>query len=93
MTGMLSELQNMRQEINLIHNSSLRAKCQNLLQKTDDKEFFDYSFSQFVKFGFDTEEISKKLDSGEIENVQSEYERKFRSSGFPIYALSAVKRD
>ena len=64
-----------------------------VLQKTDDKEFFDYSFSQFVKFGFDTEEISKKLDSGEIENVQSEYERKFRSSGFPIYALSAVKRD
>lgn len=37
LTGMLSELQNMRQEINLIHNSSLRAKCQNLLQKTDDK--------------------------------------------------------
>ena len=64
-----------------------------VLQKTDDKEFFDYSFSQFVKFGFDTEEISKKLDSGEIENVQSEYERKFRSSGFFIYALSAVKRD
>ena len=37
LTGMLSELQNMRQEINLIHNSSLRAKCQNLLQKTDDR--------------------------------------------------------
>ena len=37
MTGMLSELQNMRQEINLIHNSSLRAKCQNLLQQTDDR--------------------------------------------------------
>ncbi len=64
-----------------------------VLQKTDDKEFFDYSFSQFVKFGFDTEDISKKLDSGEIKNVQSEYERKFRSLGLPIYALSAVKRD
>lgn len=37
LTGMLSELQNMRQEINLIHNSSLRTKCQNLVQKTDDK--------------------------------------------------------
>lgn len=37
LTGMLSELQNMRQEINLIHNNSLRAKCQNLVQKTDDK--------------------------------------------------------
>ena len=37
LTGMLSELQNMRQEINLIHNSSLRAKCQDLVQKTDEK--------------------------------------------------------
>lgn len=37
LTGMLSELQNMRQEIGLIHNSSLRAKCQNLMQKTDAK--------------------------------------------------------
>lgn len=37
LAGMLSELKNMRQEINLIHNSSLRAKCQNLVQKTDDK--------------------------------------------------------
>mgnify|MGYP002519147191 CR=1 FL=1 len=63
-----------------------------VLQKTDDKEFFDYSLAHFVKFGFDTEDISKKLDSGEIKNVQSEYERKFRSSGLPVYALSAVKR-
>ena len=27
----------MRREINLIHNSTLRSKCQNLVQKTDDK--------------------------------------------------------
>ena len=37
LTVMLSELQNMRQEIGLIHNSSLKAKCQNLVQKMDDK--------------------------------------------------------
>lgn len=73
------------------YKSFLKVGCE-VLQKTDDKEFFDYSLSQFVKFGFDTEDISKKLDSGEIKNVQSEYERKFRSLGLPIYALSAVKR-
>ena len=37
LTGMLGELQDMRKEINLIHNSTLRSKCQNLVQKTDDK--------------------------------------------------------
>lgn len=37
LTGMLGELQDMRREINLIHNSTLRGKCQNLVQKTEDK--------------------------------------------------------
>lgn len=37
LTGMLGELRDMRREINLIHNSSLRSKCQNLVQKTEDK--------------------------------------------------------
>lgn len=37
LTEMLGELQDMRKEINLIHNGTLRSKCQNLVQKTDDK--------------------------------------------------------
>ena len=37
LSGMLGELQDMRREINLIHNSTLRSKCQTLVQKTEDK--------------------------------------------------------
>ena len=37
LTEMLKEMQDMRQEITLIHNNSLRAKCQNLVQKTEGK--------------------------------------------------------
>jgi len=37
LTEMLKEMQGMRQEINLIHNGSLRAKCQSLVQKTEGK--------------------------------------------------------
>lgn len=37
LSGMLGELQEMRREINLIHNSTLKGKCQNLVQKTEDK--------------------------------------------------------
>ena len=37
LTEMLKEMQDMRQEINLIHNNSLRVKCQNLVEKTEGK--------------------------------------------------------
>ena len=37
LTGMLKEMQAMRKEINLIHSNTLRAKCQNLVEKTEGK--------------------------------------------------------
>ena len=37
LTEMLKEMQGMRQEINLIHNNSIKAKCQSLVQKTEGK--------------------------------------------------------
>ena len=61
-----------------------------VLQKTDDKDFFLYSFSQFEKYGFIVEDISKKIESGEIANVETEYEKKFRAQNMPVYALMAT---
>lgn len=43
LTEMFGELQDMRREINLIHNNSLRSKCQQLVQKTESK--IQYGFS------------------------------------------------
>ena len=37
LTGMLGELQDMRREINLIHNNTLRNKCHTLVEKTEGK--------------------------------------------------------
>ena len=37
LSEMLKEMHGMRHEINLIHNNSLKAKCQNLVQRTEDK--------------------------------------------------------
>lgn len=64
-----------------------------VLQKTDEKEFFDYSFDQFKKFGFSVTDISDKINAEEYGNVETEYEKKFREKGMPVYALSAVKID
>ncbi len=61
-----------------------------VLQKTDDKDFFDYSFNQFQKFGFIVEDISEKINNGQIDNIETEYESKFRAKNMPIYALRAT---
>ncbi len=58
-------------------------------QKTDDKPFFDFSFEKFTANGFETEDVSIKIDKGEMDNVQTEYESKFRALGMNIYALIA----
>lgn len=49
LTGMLGELQDMRREINLIHNSTLQSKCENLVQKTEDKIHQGFSAVKKVK--------------------------------------------
>lgn len=49
LTGMLGELQDMRREINLIHSSTLRSKCQNLVQKTEGKIQQGFSAVKKVK--------------------------------------------
>lgn len=63
-----------------------------IYQKTDDKDFFEFSFSQFEKFGFRTVDVCDKVKNGEIENVVTEYESKFISINKPIYYLIAEKK-
>ncbi len=60
-------------------------------QKTDDKNFFDYSYAKFVEYGFEVEDVSEKIDNGLIKNICTEYEKKFREKGMKIYALIAKK--
>ncbi len=61
-------------------------------QKTDDKEFFDYSTLKFLEQGFLVEDISADIDSGRVDNVVTEYESKFRALGQSIYALVAKNK-
>ncbi len=58
-------------------------------QKTDDKGLFDYSYAQLVKYNFDVTDLTQELEKGLIDNIQTEYESKFRAQSMPIYALKA----
>ncbi len=63
-----------------------------VFQKTDDKPFFDYSFNKFSENGFFVENVSEKVNKGLIDNIITEYERKFRDIGVYINCLIATKK-
>lgn len=46
LTEMLGELQDMRREINLIHNNTLRSKCHTLVEKRRAKSVRDFPQSK-----------------------------------------------
>lgn len=62
-----------------------------VFQKTDDKDFFDYSFNKFLESGFLVKNISEDVNKGLTDNIVTEYERKFRQSGIYINCLIATK--
>ena len=63
-----------------------------VFQKTDDEQFFIYSKEMFSLNNFEVEDISKLLNDNQIENIQTEYEKKFRSQGLMVYGLIALKK-
>ncbi len=62
-----------------------------IFQKTDDKDFFDYSFNKFVENGFIVFDVSDQIDLPKYGNVVTEYESKFNKLGIKINALIAKK--
>ena len=59
-------------------------------QKTDNKDFFKYSFDSFLSNGwqilFCTEDLYSIADK---DNIMTEYEYRFTSQGYPIFKLVA----
>ena len=62
-----------------------------IILKTDNKAFFEYSLVSLSNYGYILKEVS--LDFNDENNVETEYEKKFRSKGMPIYHLEAVLDD
>lgn len=59
-------------------------------QKTDDKDFFEYSLKKLTGAGFKVYNVTQEKNFAK-RNVQTEYEKKFLQNGFTIYKLIAVK--
>lgn len=61
-----------------------------LIQKTDDKDFFEYSFNILKSVGFIVKDTSDEL-LNDTSNVTTEYEEKFTAKSMKIYRLIATK--
>jgi tRNA (guanine-N7-)-methyltransferase len=62
-----------------------------LFFKTDNRKLFDFSVEEFKEFGMEILELSYDLHhSGYLNEVQTEYERKFSALGTPINYCAAV---
>ena len=62
-----------------------------LFFKTDNRKLFDFSVQEFKEFGMEIRALSYDLHhSGYLNEVQTEYERKFSALGTPINYCEAV---
>ncbi len=64
-----------------------------IIQKTDDREFFDFSLQEYEACGFSLENACYNLhENGNPEwNIVTEYEAKWVERGLPIHRVEAVR--
>ena len=64
-----------------------------IIQKTDNRVFFDFSLQSIEEYGYTIDEVTYDLYSlNDKNNVPTEYEEKFNSLGTPINRLKAHKK-
>jgi len=62
-----------------------------IIQKTDNRNLFEFSLKSFTDYGYKIEELSLDLHKDECFNVETEYEDRFSGLGFPIYMVKVTK--
>lgn len=63
-----------------------------IIQKTDNRNLFEFSVKSFTDYGYKIDMISLNLHEDiEIENIETEYEQKFVSRGSLIYKIEVSK--
>lgn len=63
-----------------------------IIMKTDNRKLFEFSIISFTEYGYKINDISLDLHNDDIkDNIETEYEKKFSSMGFPIYKIDVSK--
>lgn len=63
-----------------------------IVQKTDDRDFFEFSLEEYKACGFDLQNVTYDLhEKGNPEwNIVTEYEQKWVERGLPIHRVEAI---
>ena len=78
-------------EIFLEKYEKIFKKDNNIIMKTDNRHLFEYSLKSLTDYGYKIEDISLDLHSDDIDNVETEYEKKFVAKGNVIYKVNVKK--
>lgn len=70
---------------------SLFKNDKNIIFKTDNRKLFEFSIKSFTDYGYKIKSLSLNLHEDNIPNVETEYEVKFSSKGYPIYKVDVIK--
>lgn len=71
---------------------NLFADTARIIMKTDNIDLFNFSKESFVNYGYKVIDISNDLHSTNIFNIETEYEKKFSSLGYPINYIKVEKQ-
>lgn len=64
-----------------------------IIQKTDDENFFEFSLDSFTAAGFEVRDICRDLAANPVSgDTETEHESKFKQQGKRIFRAVAVKR-
>ena len=65
-----------------------------ILQKTDDRDFFEFSLEEYKACGFELENVTYNLheNGNPAWNIVTEYEQKWVERGLPIHRVEAVMK-
>lgn len=63
-----------------------------ILQKTDNRDFFEFSLEEYLACGFQLEKVTYNLheNGNPSDNIVTEYEQKWVEMGLPIHRVEAV---
>ena len=86
------EKRRLTSNVYLAKYDSLFTGDKKIIQKTDNRTFFDFSLQSIEDYGYTIDEVTYDLYSlNDVDNVPTEYEEKFNSLGTPINRLIAHK--
>lgn len=72
------------------YDKIFKDKC-HIIQKTDNRKLFEFSLMSYIDYGYKIKNISLNLHEDNFDMINTEYENKFVSLGFPIYMVEVDK--